>query len=105
VNPPSQTLSSAYTTFPPPLDSDSRRGAFDVHVYFLQSSPDQTAFAKALWERVRREFPELRVYRVWEEPVGPHPVGMFEVNLFTVSEWERPSSLECSYSCSLGVCR
>lgn len=26
--------------------------------------------------------PELRIYQVWEKPIGPHPVAMFEVNLF-----------------------
>lgn len=27
--------------------------------------------------------PELRIYKVWDKPIGPHPMGMFEVNLFT----------------------
>lgn len=27
--------------------------------------------------------PELRIYRVWDKPIGPHPVAMFEVNIFT----------------------
>jgi hypothetical protein len=27
--------------------------------------------------------PELRIYKVWDKPIGPHPLGMFEVNLFT----------------------
>lgn len=31
--------------------------------------------------------PELRIYRVWDRPVGPHPVAMFEVNLFTPSQF------------------
>jgi hypothetical protein len=30
-----------------------------------------------------RTVPELRIYRVWDRPIGPHPVGMFEVNVFT----------------------
>jgi DOPA 4,5-dioxygenase len=25
---------------------------------------------------------QLRIYRFWEKPVGPHPVAMFEVNTF-----------------------
>ena len=40
-------------------------------------------FAFALWERIRREFPELRIYRVWDKTIGPHTLAMFEVNLFT----------------------
>jgi DOPA 4,5-dioxygenase len=31
--------------------------------------------------------PELRVYQVWDRPIGPHPVGMFEVNLFTPAQF------------------
>lgn len=27
--------------------------------------------------------PELRIYRVWDKPIGPHPLAMFEVNVFT----------------------
>ena len=27
--------------------------------------------------------PEFRIYKFWEAPVGPHPVAMFEVNVFT----------------------
>lgn len=25
----------------------------------------------------------MRIYRFWDKPVGPHPIAMFEVNLFT----------------------
>lgn len=52
-----------------------------------QNNPEQTAFATALWERIRRSFPELRIYRVWEKPVGPHTVAMFEVNIFTPAQF------------------
>lgn len=31
--------------------------------------------------------PELRIYSVFPRPVGPHPVGMFEVNLFTPAQF------------------
>lgn len=48
-----------------------------------QNNPEQVTFVTALWERIRRSFPELRIYRVWDKPVGPHPVAMFEVNIFT----------------------
>lgn len=27
--------------------------------------------------------PELRIYRVWDKPIGPHPLAMFEVNIFS----------------------
>ena len=31
--------------------------------------------------------PELRVYRFWDRPIGPHPVAMFEVNIFTPAQF------------------
>jgi DOPA 4,5-dioxygenase len=31
--------------------------------------------------------PELRIYTFWEEPIGPHPIAMFEVNLFTPAQF------------------
>ncbi|MCJ1368339.1 hypothetical protein MMC16_007481 [Acarospora aff. strigata] len=82
VNPQTGVLSKAYERFVEPISND-QRGGFDVHIYYFQGNPEQARFAKALWERIRREFPELRIYRVWDEPVGPHPMAMFEVNIFT----------------------
>lgn len=49
----------------------------------IQKNAEQVRFATELWERIRREFPELRIYRLWHDPVGPHTVAMFEVNIFT----------------------
>lgn len=31
--------------------------------------------------------PELRIYRFWDKPLGPHPVAMFEVNIFTPAQF------------------
>lgn len=78
--------------------------AFSIHIYFLQSEPEELKFATELWERIRREctnylssvhyrmlicaiVPELRIYRIWDRPLGPHPIGMFEVNLFTPEQF------------------
>ena len=36
-----------------------------------------------LWNTV----PELRIYQIFERPLGPHPIGMFEVNLFTPQQF------------------
>ncbi|KAI8296917.1 hypothetical protein K4K61_000524 [Colletotrichum sp. SAR11_59] len=66
---------------------DTARMSRDIHIYHFQNNPDQVKHAKDLWERIRREFPELRIYRFWEKPVGPHPVAMFEVNLFTPAQF------------------
>ncbi|KAF4998975.1 hypothetical protein FGRMN_2774 [Fusarium graminum] len=86
VNPPAEKLSEAYEQFIEPLDR-SQRGAFDVHIYYLQTNEKQTKYAKELWERIRREFPELRIYKLWDKPIGPHPVAMFEVNIFTPAQF------------------
>ncbi|CAG8373533.1 unnamed protein product [Penicillium salamii] len=102
---PEGVLSKAYEEFPDPL-SKGREGGFDIHIYHFQvhhaqllnyfherpanlyqNNPEQVTFAKALWERIRREFPELRIYRFWDRPIGPHPVAMFEVNLFTPAQF------------------
>lgn len=56
----------------------------DVHVYYTQS---QLPYARQLYDRIRREFPELRIYRFWDKPVGPHPFAMFEVNVFTPAQF------------------
>ncbi|KXX74981.1 DOPA 4,5-dioxygenase [Madurella mycetomatis] len=85
-NPQTGVLSSAYDKFVDPLDN-GRRGGFDVHVYYFQNNSGQAKYARELWERIRREFPELRIYTFWDRPVGPHPVAMFEVNLFTPAQF------------------
>ncbi|EEP75584.1 predicted protein [Uncinocarpus reesii 1704] len=77
----------AYDTFQAPLDDRDDVVGFDVHIYHYQNNPEQVEFAKALWERIRREFPELRIYDFFDRPLGPHPVAMFEVNIFTPSQF------------------
>jgi aromatic ring-cleaving dioxygenase len=86
VNPPATSKSVAYERFVEPI-TNGPRGGFDIHIYYYQSNPEQTKFAKELWERIRREFPELRIYKVWDKPVGPHSLAMFEVNLFTPEQF------------------
>jgi len=86
VNPPTGKLSSSYEQFTAPLDR-GRRGGFDIHIYHFQENPEQKKFAQELWERIRREFPELRIYRFFDKPIGPHPIAMFEVNLFTPAQF------------------
>lgn len=36
---------------------------------------------------MRSEVPELRIYKVWDRPVGPHTMAMFEVNIFTPAQF------------------
>ncbi|EPS38501.1 hypothetical protein H072_7749 [Dactylellina haptotyla CBS 200.50] len=87
VNPPSDSLAASYDEFPDPLDKRPGKAGFDVHIYYNEPNKRQKAFAKSLWERIRYEFPELRVYRFWERPIGPHLTAMFEINLFTPAQF------------------
>ncbi|GAA5871590.1 hypothetical protein JCM8547_007091 [Rhodosporidiobolus lusitaniae] len=87
VNPPrvggEGDRSEWYERYPEELDESNN--AFDFHIYYASTA--QTAHARAMHERIRREFPELRVYKFWDRPVGPHPVPMFEVNTFTPAQF------------------
>ncbi|OJA14988.1 hypothetical protein AZE42_04329 [Rhizopogon vesiculosus] len=78
-NPPGPR-SAAYDDFPKPIDPSNN--GFDFHIYYMPSVPTQAQYAKELHECIRREFPELRIYRLWDKAVGPHPTAMFEVNTF-----------------------
>lgn len=59
----------------------------DVHIYYYQHNLSLAKYASELHQRIRREFPELRIYKFWDRPVGPHTVAMFEVNLFTPAQF------------------
>ncbi|KAF7185549.1 putative 21.2 kDa protein, partial [Pseudocercospora fuligena] len=109
-NPTPTTQSPAYNAFPSPITNDIR-GGFDIHIYFLQTNPSELEFAKSLHSRIRLEFPELRIYQVWEKPIGPHPVGMFEVNIFTPQQfgafipWLRATWMGMPYPLQTGMLR
>ncbi|KAF7982571.1 hypothetical protein HWV62_27567 [Athelia sp. TMB] len=61
-NPP-RLRSAAYDQSPKPIDSSNNE--FDFH-----SVAAEAKFAKELHERLRREFPELRIYKFWDKAVG-----------------------------------
>ncbi|KAI9347756.1 DOPA-like domain-containing protein, partial [Obelidium mucronatum] len=71
------------TTFSAPIRTDGN--AWDFHIYYRLE--DQFDFAKALYERVKLEFPTVKVFRLWEKPIGPHTMPMFEVDVFTPAEF------------------
>ncbi|KAH0603561.1 uncharacterized protein H6S33_007883 [Morchella sextelata] len=86
-NPPAEKLSDAYEKFAAPIDNTVSPGGFDAHIYFYQNNPAQVTYATELWTRIRREFPELRIYKIWDKPIGPHTLAMFEVNIFTPAQF------------------
>lgn len=52
---------------------------FDAHIYF---SEDNRSVAQALHEAAIQEFAGQKVFvgQMIPEPIGPHPVPMFEIN-------------------------
>jgi aromatic ring-cleaving dioxygenase len=73
--------SQAYSTFLPPITSNYITGGFDAHVQFSLQSLAERDYAKQLYDRIRYEFPELRIYTFFECPAGPFRTGSFEVSL------------------------
>ena len=55
--------------------------SYDVHIYYFHTDEAQTRVARELREEIIERFPEAIVYKLWDRPIGPHPVGMFEVDL------------------------
>ncbi|KAJ7513116.1 DOPA-like domain-containing protein [Mycena galericulata] len=82
-NPPAKK-SPAYDQFVAPITTETN--GFDFQVYYRPSSAMESQYARELHERIRREFPELRIYKLWDEPMGPHPTAMFEIGTFTPHE-------------------
>lgn len=60
--------SEAYDKFQPPIRPE--KNGFDFHIYYMPTVETERQYAKDLHERIRREFPELRIYRLWDRPVG-----------------------------------
>ena len=52
-----------------------------------QADEEEVQFARDLRERVLQEFPELKTFNMRMEPIGPHPTGMFEVDISTPAQF------------------
>lgn len=44
-------------------------------------------FAEELRKRIVQEFGELQTYKMHYKPIGPHPIGMFEVDIATPAQF------------------
>ena len=49
-----------------------------IHVYFTAA---QKPAALAVRELIRREYPDLFLGQVIDRPIGPHPVGSYEIDV------------------------
>ncbi|KAJ3739766.1 DOPA-like domain-containing protein [Lentinula detonsa] len=76
--------SKAYDEFVDPIDN--KGNGFDFHIYYMHTLPVHLNYARQLHERIRREFPELRIHPMEEHPMGPHPTGSFQVDTFNPHE-------------------
>ncbi|KAJ9089866.1 hypothetical protein DSO57_1008547 [Entomophthora muscae] len=54
---------------------------YDIHVYFNQKDPADVESITLLREKIRNTFPTINVFGIVPYPIGPHPVGMFELHL------------------------
>lgn len=60
--------------------------SYDIHTYWNNNNEQQRAFAFELREKVLKEFAteieqgDIRVYKFWDKPIGPHPLTMFEID-------------------------
>ena len=52
---------------------------FHAHIYFTAATRER---AVAFRDKLLAAFPRdlLQVYRLFDQPIGPHPVGMFEAD-------------------------
>lgn len=60
---------------------------FAFHLFIIQSEAYLRLAKGCVLICAIDTVPELRIYRFWEKPVGPHPYPMFEVNLFTPAQF------------------
>ncbi|KAL8728860.1 MAG: hypothetical protein Q9166_005100 [cf. Caloplaca sp. 2 TL-2023] len=79
--------SSTYTKFPTPIKNNTYNDGFDVHVYFHKDNENELTFVRAIRRAIKADFPELPVYDIRYQPVGPHPISMFQVNVGTPAEF------------------
>lgn len=60
--------------------------SYDFHTYYNVHNADEKAFAYEFREKVKKEFAkeieagDLRVFRFFEHPIGPHPITMWELD-------------------------
>ena len=79
-----------HSPFPNPFSSSS--SAFQaMYLLWYCTSPSALGHPNRpslyLLTQLPRLVPELRTYRLHSQPVGPHAMAMFEVNLFTPAQF------------------
>ena len=60
--------------------------SYDFHTYWRDTHPLEKKFAAEFRDKVSKHFAKeinegnLRVHKLWEKPVGPHPIHMWELD-------------------------
>ncbi|KAI8611650.1 DOPA-like domain-containing protein [Chytriomyces sp. MP71] len=75
---------SDFSSFAAPIRPANVGNGWDFHIYFKL---EELETALALHQQVRETFPTLKLFKVWDKPIGPHTLPMFEVDVFTPAEF------------------
>lgn len=60
--------------------------SYDIHTYWNNNNETERKFAFELREQVLKDFAreiangDIRVYKFWDKPIGPHPINMWELD-------------------------
>lgn len=60
--------------------------SYDIHTYWNNNNENERKFSYELREKVQKEFAkeiengDIRVYKFWDKPIGPHPINMWEID-------------------------
>ncbi|EEQ41782.1 hypothetical protein CLUG_05910 [Clavispora lusitaniae ATCC 42720] len=60
--------------------------SYDFHTYWRKNDPEETKRSNSFREKVAKEFAseleagDLRLHNPHEEPIGPHPISMWELD-------------------------
>jgi len=63
--------------------AQAARNPYDVHFYFTQADTDS---ALSIRTSMKERFPELRFFEPHHQPIGPHPVPMWEADFFNLKD-------------------
>ncbi|CAI5756949.1 unnamed protein product [Candida verbasci] len=60
--------------------------SYDIHTYWNNNNEQERQFAYKLREQVCKDFNkeiddgDIRIYKFWDKPIGPHPINMWELD-------------------------